>query len=239
MSVIRVDQSTTGKAKGRPAGDLWRSRPHFEAGDGIRDRLKTCPTPEAGTGTLGAGKGGRVSACYTSARERRRLNARPSGIDMSSVELPVTFRASLFKTLLLLVTCLAFLAGSLALSDRAPLKAYGFATFWAIGSVVAAITLHPRAHYVSLTRDGFTYCTLFRKRHVAWREAADFRVVQLAGYKTVSWTYREDYAASMRERGCERALSGTRGYLSVYSLDSEQLAALMERVRQESADNGA
>jgi hypothetical protein len=149
------------------------------------------------------------------------------------MELPVTLRSSRRKTLLMLAGSLVFVAGGIWLLHDQPSTGYSGIAFFGLCAVVFCVQLLPNSSYLRLTAEGFTTCTLFRCHTVPWRHVRTFGVGRIGLKKVVGW----DPAADLS--GIVRATKAISGYASAlpdtYGLRAEELAALLNRLRDEHA----
>jgi hypothetical protein len=147
------------------------------------------------------------------------------------MEVPVTLRSSRKKAVLGLIGCVAFVAIALSM-DHSLFGYLGLALF-GLGGIVFMIHLLPNSSYLRLTRDGFTICSSFRCKTIRWRHVARFGVGRIYTRKVVGW----DPAHEISKPGkVTKALSGFVSALpETYGLRAEELAELMNRLRDECA----
>jgi hypothetical protein len=98
---------------------------------------------------------------------------------------------------------------------------------------VLDLNMLPNSSYLRLTNEGFTVCTMFKKRSVAWQDVSKFGVTSVAVRKIVGWD--PSHAPST----AEQAATVVTGYSSTlpetYGLTAEELAELLNRLRDEHA----
>src|SRR5262249_32886362 len=124
-------------------------------------------------------------------RHRRRVESMPG-----SIVLPVTYPASKLRMLGLLLVSGGFVAAGFWLLGKPGLdRPMSFLSigFFSLGIVVAAINLHPRAAYLTLTEKGFEFASMFRSHRVAWKDVAEFFPVRISGNEMIGWDYHPDY----------------------------------------------
>jgi hypothetical protein len=136
-------------------------------------------------------------------------------------DLPKTLRASRKKLVLLLFVTLVFVAIGIVeiRSEEASLGGWLCALLFGLGAVVFALNLLPGASYLRLEREGFTFCTLFRRTHMQWARIATFSVHRIPTKSMVGWSYVPGFdlgSAAMRSMnqklaGCDAALPDTYG----------------------------
>ncbi len=127
--------------------------------------------------------------------------------------------------------CVAFVA--IALSMDHSLFAYVGVAFFGLGAVVFTMQLLPNSSYLRLTREGFTMCSLFRCHTIQWRHVSKFGVGRIYMKKVVGWNPAHEISKAGK---ATKALSGYVSALpDTYSLRAEELADLMNRLRDEYA----
>ena len=150
------------------------------------------------------------------------------------IHLPVTYSASRKKMLMLLGVSLAFVAIGVWLYEDPEnrLMAGLCAGFFGLCALVALVSLHPRAAYLTLNEQGFEFCSLFRKHFVAWSAVQEFVPISMSGNAMVGFYYVPGQnAPKMRHvsnfiAGVEAALPDTYGHSSV------DLARLLNELRR-------
>jgi hypothetical protein len=153
----------------------------------------------------------------------------------TNVQIPMTLWPSRKQTSLLFVICLAFVViGTLMVRDGKPMG-YFCGGFFALGLPVFAIQFHPKAAYLHLTSDGFTFCSLFRAHTVQWAHVREFAVICVGPNQMVAWNFTPDYSATGRARAISKGLLGYEAALpNTYGMKPQELAELMESLRQQS-----
>lgn len=147
--------------------------------------------------------------------------------------LPMTLRPSPWKTLALMAVSAIFVAAGVWMLPEEPLIGYLCVSFFGLGLIVFPISLLPNASYLRLTREGFTFCSLFRSHTVAWTDVAEFFVVTIGRNKMVGWHYVPEYPDQAVGRAVADSLTDLEGALpDTYGLKPEVLAALMNDLLQ-------
>ncbi len=147
------------------------------------------------------------------------------------MEVPVTLRTSRKKAILGLMGCVVFIAIALSM-DHSLFADIGIA-FFGLGAIVFTMQLLPNSSYLRLTREGFTMCSLFRCHTIQWRHVSGFGVGRIYTKKVVGWDPAHDVSKPGK---VTKALSGFASALpDTYGLGAEELAALMNRLRDEYA----
>ena len=104
--------------------------------------------------------------------------------------------------------------------------------FFALGLPVFALQFHPKAAYLKLAADGFTFCSLFRAHTVQWKHVREFAVIQISLNKMVAWNFTPEYSQSERGRALSKSLSGYEAALpDTYGMKAEELVSLMSDLR--------
>jgi hypothetical protein len=153
-----------------------------------------------------------------------------------SVQLPMTLRPSRKKTALLFLLCLGFVLGGVWMVRSGETEGYFVAGFFGLGLPVFALQFHPRAAYLELRGDGFTFCGLFRAHTVRWTEVQEFGVMDVEGNAMVGWNFRPECPTSRRARSVSKFISGYEGALpDTYGMKAQALCELMESLRQRCA----
>jgi len=110
---------------------------------------------------------------------------------------------------------------------------YFVAGFFALGLVVFALQFHPKAAYLHLAPEGFTFCGLFRAHTVRWIEVDEFGVTRVGPNSMVAWDYRPNYEPHARGRALSISVCGYEAALpDTYGMKPHELATLMENLRQ-------
>ena len=149
---------------------------------------------------------------------------------------PLTLRPSLRNKALLLCVCGAFVAGGIWIFPTHPFFGALALMGFGLGFAVAAVGFIPNSFYLRLSEEGFTMVSFFRKHFVPWECVESFRPIKLGLNTMVGWNYAAEYKlfgsyapANLRLAGAEAALPDR------YGMSAEQLCALMNEAKQQSA----
>ncbi len=151
----------------------------------------------------------------------------------SSIQIPAILRPSRTQAAVLFLVCLLFvLCGIWMIRDGKPMG-YFCGGFFALGLPVFALQFHPKAAYLHLAADGFTFCSLFRAHTVRWEHVREFAVIYVGPNRMVAWNFAPDYPATGRARAISKSLSGYEAALpDAYGMKPQELVELMESLRQ-------
>lgn len=146
----------------------------------------------------------------------------------------LTFKTSKLKLFLLMAVCLLFVvAGIWGGQEKNDMRLYLSAGFFSLGLVVSCVQLHPRASYLSLKKESFIYCSLYRAHEVRWDDVQDFRVQTISHNKMVVWDFVPGYSKQIRGRRLSTAMAGCEaGLPDTYGFKAEELAAVMNQMRE-------
>ena len=148
------------------------------------------------------------------------------------MELPFTLRSSRSKMLLMLSGSLAFVATGLWLRpDHHPFSGYAVIIFFGLCAVVFCVHLLPNSSYLHVTPEGFKMCSMFRSRFIRWPDVGRFGVTHIGTRKMVGWDPLRPVSKLGRTN---QAIGGYAfAFPDTYGLKAEELAALLNRVRDE------
>lgn len=105
--------------------------------------------------------------------------------------------------------------------------------FFALGLPVFALRFHPKAAFLHLASNGFTFCSLFRAHTIQWAHVREFAVIFVGPNQMVAWNFTPDYPATGRARAISKSLSGYEAALpDTYGMKPQELADLMDSLRQ-------
>jgi hypothetical protein len=145
-----------------------------------------------------------------------------------------TLRPRPWKWLGILLGCLAFCVIAVLMLQEGRAMGWFCLAVFGLGAVIAVVALLPRANYLLLDEDGFTFCSLFRAHRVRWEEVEGFGVVRVASNRMVGWLYCQGQQPQGRGVRMSLALAGCHAALPEnYGLRAEELAQLLEQLRQE------
>jgi hypothetical protein len=147
--------------------------------------------------------------------------------------LPITFQASRSKTIVLLLTCAAFVAAGFWLWPRQPIVGELSVAFFGLGMIVFAVNLHPRSSFLTLSREGFIFASIFRAHFVPWRNVQSFAIARIGVNKMVCWNYTPEFREHAKWRQVNVAMSGAEaGLPDTYGMKPEALCALLNDLRR-------
>lgn len=145
-----------------------------------------------------------------------------------------TLRPRPWKWLGILLLCLVFCVIAVLMLRDGRLAGWFCLLVFAPGVLIALVALLPGANYLRLEEQGFTFSSLFRAHFVRWDDVAGFSLVRVASNDMVGWLYREGRQPAGRGARLSLALAGCHAALpESYGLRAEELAQLLERLRQE------
>jgi hypothetical protein len=143
---------------------------------------------------------------------------------------PMMLYPSRRKWLLILLTCVAFVAIGIWMSSETP-KGWFVLAFFGACLVIAAVVLLPGAAALKLDREGFETTKLFCRYSVRWQDATGFEAARIAGNDMV--VYDDRNATGRAIASLNVALVGRNaGLPDTYALPAEVLASLMARWRE-------
>ena len=147
--------------------------------------------------------------------------------------LPLTLRPTRVRTALLLLTCLGFTALGVFMGRDGKWLGYLIGGLFGLGVPVFVLQLHPRAAYLLLNEEGFTYCSLFRAQAVLWVDVEGFGVIAINAFRMVAWNFVPGHPSTGRARMLSQAVSGYEAALpDTYGLKPKELANLLNALRQ-------
>ena len=147
--------------------------------------------------------------------------------------LPLTLRPSRLRIVLLLLACLGFTAFGVFMERGGERLGYLIGGLFALGVPVFVLQLHPRAAYLLLNEEGFTYCSLFRAQAVRWMDVEGFGVIAINAFRMVAWNFVPGHPRTGRARMLSQAVSGYEAALpDTYGLKPRELAYLLDALRQ-------
>ncbi|MGB0133021.1 STM3941 family protein [Dokdonella sp.] len=141
---------------------------------------------------------------------------------------PQTSTTSKLKAGLLLLVSLMFVAcGIWMFADKA-LTGLFIIAFFGLCALVFVIQLIPGSSWLRLDDEGFTYCALFRKRHVRWCDVEALTVTHIGAIQRIGWNYAVGCKDNALGRDLNRALAGVDAALpDNYGKSASVLAELM------------
>jgi hypothetical protein len=138
----------------------------------------------------------------------------------------------------MLVVSAVFVAGGAWMIQSGEPMGWFVAIFFALGLVVFPILLLPGAAYLLINRDGFTFCSLYKKNSLRWSDVDQFFVLEMRTggirvNKMVVFNYAPDYPKWKRSRVIVGELVGAEGGLpDTYGMKAEELAAFLNECKR-------
>lgn len=152
----------------------------------------------------------------------------------TTLTLPATLRPSPVRGAILLCGCLVFVAIGVLMVRGGDSSGYFIGGFFALGLPILALRFYPRATYLRLTTDDFTFCSLFRAHTVRWDVVAAFGVTAVGRHRMVAWNFVPGYPRTGRARALSQAISGYEAALpDTYGYKAAKLADLMNDLCQQ------
>lgn len=137
-----------------------------------------------------------------------------------------------WKHLALLAGCMAFVGLAVVIGPKDSVLVWLTGGFFGLGVVVALIAMIPGSSFLRLGAKGMSVRSLYRTRHVAWADVAEFYVAPVAGREMVCWQYAADFTGHARGRAFSRAISGVEaGLPDTYGIPAAELASLLNEWR--------
>lgn len=141
--------------------------------------------------------------------------------------------ASRRKWLLVLVTCLVFVAGGIGMVRDADSRGWLGIVFFGLGAIVATAALLPGASSLTLDREGFEFTSLYRRSRRRWQDATRFDVMQVPRARTKLVVFDDATLTGSWGAAASIALSGRNaGLPDTYGFAADELARLMTRWRE-------
>jgi len=145
----------------------------------------------------------------------------------------VVLRPSKRKMILLMLVCLTFVAGGIYLVQEVLPGGWFAVLFGGVGLVVFVIQIIPGASYLQLKRDGFEFCSFFRKSGlIRWGQVSEFGVwlVPLSRTEIVVFDYEGLSKRVFRDVN-RRLMGASDGLPDSYGLKPQELADVMNAWR--------
>ena len=152
---------------------------------------------------------------------------------MTAEQLPITLYPSRIKLMVLLAMSLGFVVLGIWIVPSDPLIGYLNIVFFGLGAVVFVLKLNPKASFLTLAEDGFTYSAMYRHQFVPWQDVHGFKVVRVGPRRFVGWTFDASHEGQGVVRRANKAISGAEAALpDTYGMAVDELARLLEEHRQ-------
>ena len=147
--------------------------------------------------------------------------------------LPMTLRPSLRKMALLFFGSGVFVSGGLWLFPTQPFFGAILLMVFGLGFVVGAAGLIPNSTYLTLSADGFTFASFFRKHTVLWESVEIFHPIKLGVNRMVGWKYAAAYKGLGRYANPDLVIAGAEAALpDSYGMSVEGLCELMNEIKR-------
>jgi len=151
----------------------------------------------------------------------------------STIQIPVTLRPGRARTAALFLVSLLFVLGGIWMVRDGESAGYFCAGFFALCLLVFAFHFHPKAAYLHLAPDGFTFCALFRAHTVPWTHVREFGVTNI-GNRTIGWNYTPQHQPTRRARLIAKFCCGYEAVLpDTYGMKPHDLPTLRQYLRQQ------
>jgi hypothetical protein len=148
-------------------------------------------------------------------------------------DIPTTLRPSRTQAAVLFLLCLLFVIGGIWMVLDGKPMGYFCGGVFALGLPVFALQLHPKAAYLHLGPEAFTFCSLFRAHKVRWEHVREFAVIYVGLNRMVAWNYVPEHPAIGGARAISKSLCGYEAALpDTYGMKPQELVELMESMRQ-------
>jgi hypothetical protein len=147
--------------------------------------------------------------------------------------LPFTLHTKKAKMMWLLLLSCVFVAGGVLMVLKGKQVGWLCGGFFALGIPIFLIQLHPRASYLTIEKDGFEFCALFRKTRYRWAEIAGFGTYTIRQHGMPAGTFvglnfSPEYHGAPKMRAANKALVGFEGGLpDTYGMKADDLALLL------------
>jgi hypothetical protein len=155
-----------------------------------------------------------------------------------NVTLPAKFYPSRVKTIFLFLGSLMFVAGGVFIVVAVKgqlLPGLGSICFFGMCLAVSIAQFNPKAAYLLVEPDGFTFCAMFRPQKVFWRDVDHFEVTRIVLNKMVVWNYPAENTPHMKGRAISKSIAGYEaGLPDTYGFKAEELCALLNEIKNES-----
>ena len=145
----------------------------------------------------------------------------------------ITLRPKRFSALWPLLVSSLFVTIGISMGVTGSWVGYLIAAFFGLGILVGIIQLFPNSTYLRISREGITYCSLFRETITSWDDVDEFCVVVMRQNglpirRMVGFNYAPTYDRSRMGRQVASAITGCEGALpDTYGKKAEDLAALL------------
>ncbi len=156
------------------------------------------------------------------------------------ISIPATLYPNRVRAALLFFACAVFVVGGVLLARHGDAAGHLCAGFFALGLPLFGLQLHPRAAYLRLTAEGFTYSSLFRADSVRWTDVREFGVVVIHRQSLVAWNFAPGNERAGKMRRFSQAFSGYEAALpNTYGVEPQELAEGLNHLRQQATDENS
>jgi len=153
--------------------------------------------------------------------------------DMIPPSLPLTLYPKKTKTLMLLIVCLAFVAGSMLIIRKWEKVGWLCGGCFGLGIPVFLIQLWPKRAFLKVSEEGIEFCSLFSKQKVPWHDISQFGVITIRHHglpvkRMVGLNYSAEFQSVWKARSVAKILTGFEGALpDTYGMGAEELAQIL------------
>ena len=149
--------------------------------------------------------------------------------------LPAVYTPSSRRMVFLLLGSLAFVLAGIVAVRRNPAVGYAGIAFFGLGVLIATVNLLPGSAFLQVTNEGFTFCSLYRRHHIPWREVKEFVLIHAGNRPMVGWNYNAERNGKARLRRLSAAITGAEaGLPDTYGMPASELATLLNTLLQRS-----
>ncbi len=127
----------------------------------------------------------------------------------------LTYRASRWKAVWLLLGSAAFVAIGYFLRAERPFIAWACMIFFGLGIPISLIMMFsPSSMYLRLDEEGFEMGSFVKKTRIKWTDVAGFELGSIRGAKMIAIVYAPHYEGQQIGRAVASDLSGIEGAIS-------------------------
>ena len=153
------------------------------------------------------------------------------------ISIPATLYPNRVRTVLLLLGSAVLVVGSALIVRHGDATGYFCGGFFVLCMLVFGLQLHPRATYLHLTTEGFTYGSLFRAYSVRWTDVREFGVIVIHRRGLVAWNFVPGNERAGKMRRFNQAFSGYEAALpNTYGIKAQELADGLNHLLQRVTD---
>jgi hypothetical protein len=127
----------------------------------------------------------------------------------------LTYHASRWKAVWLLLGSAAFVAIGYFLRAEQPFIAWACMIFFGLGIPISLIMMFsPNSMYLRLDEEGFEMGSFVKKTRIKWTDVAGFELGSIRGAKMIAIIYAPHYEGQQIGRAVASGLSGMEGAIS-------------------------